>query len=59
MNEVLCHELGPLPWALANISSGLTKTEKSAKMLEPDIIHIKNSADTTACIIDGMGIVKE
>ena len=34
MRDVLCHPLGPLPWALSTVDGSLRKTSKAALALE-------------------------
>ena len=59
MREVLCHPLGPLPWALSADGS-LRKTNKSslAKELQKSVQAAYVIPQPSACLIDGMALVQ-
>ena len=59
MKDVLCHPLGPIPWALANEDSSIRRTEKSRLMnkIKANTLPVETLPEKLACIIDGMSIV--
>lgn len=61
MSDVLCHPLGPLPWALASADGSLRKTNKAslAKELQKDITAADVIPQPCARIIDGMAMVQK
>ena len=60
MNDVLCHPLGPLPWALASADRSLRKTSKAslAKELQKNMTAADMIPQPNVRIIDGMAIVQ-
>ncbi|CAH3137149.1 unnamed protein product, partial [Porites lobata] len=60
MRDVLCHPLGPLPWALSVVDGSLRKTSKAAlaKELQKNVPAAEEIAQPSACIIDGMVLVQ-
>ena len=60
MNDVLCHPLGPLPWALASADRSLRKTSKAslAKELQKNMTAADMIPQPNTRIIDGMAIVQ-
>ena len=61
VNDVLCHALVPLPWALASTDGSLRKTNKAslAKEIATDVPATDVIPQPSARIIDGMVIVQE
>ena len=60
MRDVLCHPLGPLPWALSTVDGSLRKTSKAAlaKELQKNVPAAEEIPQPSACIIDGMVLVQ-
>ena len=60
MKEVLSHPLDPLPWSLEAPGGSLKKTAKSslARELQKDAPAVGSLLPRSACIIDGMAMVK-
>ena len=56
MRDVLCHPLGPLPWALSTVDGSLRKTSKAAlaKELQKNVPAGEEIPQPSACITDGM-----
>lgn len=61
MSDVLCHPLGPLPWALASADGTPRKTNKAslAKALKKDIRAADVIPQPSTRIIDGMAMVQK
>lgn len=59
MADVLCHPLGPMPWALATLQGFLTKTKKSslALALQKNVPVAEYLPEKSSTIIDGMSLV--
>ena len=60
MRDVLCHPLGPLPWALASSDGSMRKTNKSSlgKELKKNALAVESFPQPCACVIDGMALVQ-
>ena len=60
MRDVLCCELGPLPWSLASVDGSLAKTAKSKllDLLEKDIPPAENVPGNAAWMIDAMALLQ-
>ena len=60
MPEVLCYELGPLPWSLATGDGSLTKTAKSKllNLLEDGIEPAEDIPPNAAIMIDAMAVLQ-
>ena len=60
MRDVLCCELGPLPWSLASVDESLANTAKSKllDLLEKDIPPAKNVPGNAAWMIDAMALLQ-
>ena len=58
--DVLCHPLGPLPWALSTVDGSLRKTSKAAlaKELQKNVPATEEIPQPSACIIDGMVVAQ-
>ena len=61
MKDVLCHPMGPLPWALSSVDRSLQKTNKAAlaKELQKNVPAAEEIPQPSACVIDGMVLVKK
>jgi len=61
MCKVLCHPLGPLPWALANCDGTVKKTNKAviAKHLETKVSATEELPQPNATLIDAMGLIQK
>ena len=61
MRDVLCHPLGPLPWALANPDGTMKKTNKAvlSKHLETKVLPVEEVPHQSATIIDAMGLIQK
>ena len=55
MKDVLCHPMGPLPWALSSVDGPLRKTSKAAltKEFQNNVPHAEQIPHPSACV-DGM-----
>jgi hypothetical protein len=60
MKDVLCYELGPIPWAIITASGSLIKTNKATlpKLLEIGASIIESRPNVSVCIIDVMGVIQ-
>ena len=61
MSDVLCHPLGPLPWALATADGSLRKNNKAsfAKELQKNITPAEEIPQPCARILDGMAMIQK
>lgn len=61
ISDVLCHPLGPLPWALATADGSLRKNNKAslAKELKKNITPADEIPQPCARVIDGMAMVQK
>ena len=61
MGDVLCHPLGPLPWALANPDGTMKKTNKAilAKHLEQKVSPAEEVPRPSATLIDAMALIQK
>ena len=60
MRDVLCHPLGPIPWALSTVDGSLQKTSKAAlaRELQKNVPAAEEIPQPSVCIIDGMVLVQ-
>lgn len=60
LQEVLAHELGPVPWSLASPDGTMAKTNKAAlsKLLENGVEFLQNQPRDSAVIIDSMAMLQ-
>ena len=60
MEDILCHPLGPLPWALSTPEGLLRKTNKAslATMLQRNVTTLEQLPENCASVVDGMGLVQ-
>lgn len=60
MRDVLCHPLGPLPWALSTVDGSLRKISKAAlaKELQKNVPAAEEIPQPSASVIDGMAKVE-
>lgn len=60
MEDILCHPLGPLPWALSTPDGLLRKTNKAtlATMLQRNVAAVEQLPDNSASVVDGMSLVQ-
>ena len=58
--EVLCYELGHIPWAIAGVDGTLVKTAKSSllEVLKKELPSAEDIPHDTAWVIDGMAVLK-
>lgn len=61
VRELLCHSLGPLPWALATPEGFPRKTNKAifASNLQKDVQLAEQVPQHSATVIDGMSLVQK
>lgn len=61
MRDVLCHPLGPLPWALANADGTMKKTNKAvlSKHLETKVSPAEEIPRPSATLIDAMALIQK
>jgi len=61
ISDVLCHPLGPLPWALASEDGSIRKTNKAslANQLKKSVSPADTIPKPCAHIIDGMAVVQK
>lgn len=60
MEDILCHPLGPLPWALSTPDGLLRKTNKAtlATMLQKNVAAVEQLPDNCVSVVDGMRLVQ-
>jgi len=60
LHEVLSYILGPIPWSIASLDGGLTKTVKSVlqKIIEEGTPCLNILPQASACIIDAMAMIQ-
>ena len=60
MRDVLCYELGPLPWSLTSVDGNLAKTTKSKllDLLEKDSPPAENVPGNATWRIDAMALLQ-
>ena len=60
MKDVLCHPMGPLPWALSSVDGSLRKTSKAAlaKELQKNVPAAEQIPQPSSCV-DGMVLVQK
>ena len=60
VKDVLCHPMGPLPWALSSVDGSLPKTSKAAlaKELQKNVPAAEQIPQPPACV-DGMVLVQK
>ena len=60
LQDVLSHELGPLPYSLATLDGGLMKTSKSKllPLLEKDVTSLDIVPSRAAYIVDAMATLR-
>ena len=61
MEDILCHPLGPLPWALSTPNGLLRKTNKAAlaTTLQRNVTVVGQLPKNSASVIDGMNLVQK
>ena len=59
--DVMCHPLGPMPWALVNTEGLLCKTSKPAfpAALDKNLSQEQQLSQRSATLIDGMSIIQK
>jgi len=60
MEDILCHPLGPLPWALSTPEGLLRKTNKAslATTLQRNVTAVEQLPENCASVVDGIGLVQ-
>ena len=60
LREVLCYELGPVPWSIASVNGSLVKTAKSKllELLEKNVPPAENVPSDAAWMIDAMALLQ-
>ena len=60
MKDILCHPLGPLPWALSTPEGLLRKTNKAslATLLQRNVTTAEQLPENCASVVDGMCLVQ-
>ena len=61
MEDILCHPLGPLPWALSTPEGLLRKTNKAslATLLQRNVTTAEQLPENCASVADGMCLVQQ
>ena len=61
MQKVISHQLGPVPWSLADADGSTRKTNKTkiVNYMGQKVLPVESVIDGSACITDGKTIVQK